>query len=70
MRYRIGEVPLESTYSGTGEIVTITVWLTLFIGIGFFVVGMKAGQHWLAIWGGLTIAACAGYGVVNYFGIL
>ncbi|MFT4582610.1 MAG: Na+-driven multidrug efflux pump [Gammaproteobacteria bacterium] len=69
MRYRIGEVPLESTYSGTAEIVTLTVWLTLFIGIGFLVVGMKAGQRWLAIWGGITIAACAGYAAIIYFGI-
>ncbi|MDA0823329.1 MAG: hypothetical protein O3C28_13035 [Proteobacteria bacterium] len=70
MRYRIGEVPIESTYAGTAEIVTVTVWLTLFIGIGFLLVGIRANQRWLAFWGGLTIAACAGYALIDYLGLL
>ena len=63
MRYRIGSGPDSGAYGGSADFVTFTVVLTLVIGIGFLVAGIKGGQRWLAIWGGLTITACATYGV-------
>jgi len=69
MRYRIGEVPAEGAYAGSTDFVAFTVWLTFAIGIGFFVVGLRAGQRWLAIWGGLTMIACAIYWVAMWRGV-
>ncbi len=70
MRYRVGETPLDGTYGGSGDFVTLTVWLTLAIGIGFLVVGLRAKQRWLAAWGGLTVVACGIYGTAVWRGWL
>jgi hypothetical protein len=70
MRYRIGEAPIEGAINtGSADFVTLTVWLTLFIGIGFLIVGVRASQRWLAIWGGITIVACASYAVAMWQGL-
>jgi hypothetical protein len=70
MRYRIGEVPVEGAYGGSGDFVSFTVWITFAIGIGFLVVGLRAGQRWLAVWGGLTIIACGIYAFAIWRGLL
>ena len=65
MRYRDGldsaEQVVAEQASLTQDFVTATVWMTFFIGILFTVVGVRAQQHWLAFWGGLTVLVCAGY---------
>jgi hypothetical protein len=67
MRYRDGldaaGQALAAQTSLTQGFVTATVWMTLFIGILFTVVGVRAQQRWLVFWGGLTVLMCAGYGV-------
>lgn len=62
MRYReelagsgnLGEHPSHN-------VVELTVWLTLAIGILFLFAGLKSGQLWLKFWGALTLVACAAY---------
>lgn len=71
MRYKIDEVGVDgAAYAGSADVVTFTVWLTLIIGIGFFVVGIRARQRWLAVWGALTVVACAIYAVALTRGLL
>ena len=70
MRYRIGEEPLDGAVtSASGDFVTLTVWITLFIGIGFVVAGIKGRQRWLAAWGFFSVVACMSYAVAAYLGI-
>jgi hypothetical protein len=45
----------------TEDFITLTVWMTFFIGILFTVVGIRARQRWLVFWGVLTLIACAWY---------
>lgn len=66
MRYRTVEQAVHQQDGGvpaprTDDFVTLTVWMTLFIGILFTWVGLRAGQRWLTFWGGLTLVACAWY---------
>lgn len=70
MRYKIGETPVEGAYAGSTDFVTFTVWVTFLIGVGFLVAGIYGRQHWLAIWGGLTIVACASYSVILWLDLL
>ena len=35
----------------TDDFVTLTVWMTVFIGILFTVAGLRSGQRWLVFWG-------------------
>jgi hypothetical protein len=65
MRYRSellaeGKTP-PSANALTDDFVTLTVWMTLFIGILFTVVGLRSGQRWLVFWGALTLVACVWY---------
>jgi hypothetical protein len=67
MRYRadqlaIGDLP-PTPAPLTDDFVTLTVWMTLVIGILFTLVGVRAGQRWLIFWGALTLLACAWYWV-------
>ena len=42
MRYRIGESPIDGGLTSTSaDFITLTVWITLFIEVGFLVVGIK-----------------------------
>jgi hypothetical protein len=65
MRYRadqlaIGDLP-PTPAPLTDDFVSLTVWMTLVIGILFTLVGVRAGQRWLIFWGALTLLACAWY---------
>lgn len=51
----------------TDDFVTLTVWMTFFIGIIFTLVGYRARQRWLLFWGVLTLIACAWYWVYTFF---
>ena len=63
MRYRIGEEPAN----GLGQPVTedgltiFTAILSVAIGIGFVVAGIKARQYWLIFWGGGLVVASLVY---------
>lgn len=65
MRYRAdqlvaGDVP-PTPSPLTDNFVTLTVWMTLVIGIIFTVAGFRARQRWLIFWGALTLIACVWY---------
>lgn len=63
MRYRIGEDPAN----GLGQAVTedgltiFTAILSVLIGVGFVVAGIKARQYWLLFWGAGLVLASLGY---------
>ncbi|MBM4227465.1 MAG: hypothetical protein FJ164_06930 [Gammaproteobacteria bacterium] len=67
MRYRAEQLAageLSATPAPlTDDFVTLTVWMTLVIGILFTLAGVRAGQRWLTFWGALTLLACAWYWV-------
>jgi len=53
----------DPTLPLTGDFVALTVWMTLFIGILFTIVGVRASQRWLVFWGIATVVACGWYGL-------
>ena len=58
MRYRTGDTP-EDLGPGIdqGSFLAIAA-LSIFIGIGFFIAGMRSKHYWMAIWGtGLSISS-------------
>lgn len=65
MRYRdtvgAADQPPAARAAEGQEVILLTVWMTLVIGVLFTVVGVRAGQRWLVFWGGLTLVACAAY---------
>ncbi len=61
MRYRADQVPVPGGPQPSDDFVTLTVWMTLAIGIGFLIVGIRGKQRWMTFWGGFTIIACAVY---------
>lgn len=65
MRYRTDQLAageLPPAYPPlTDDFVTLTVWMTVVIGVIFTVAGVRAGQRWLIFWGVLTLIACAWY---------
>lgn len=65
MRYRdtvgVADQPAAARAAEGQEVVLLTVWMTLVIGVLFTVVGVRAGQRWLVFWGGLTLVACGIY---------
>jgi hypothetical protein len=67
MRYRIGEEPdMLGTAMDQGAINSIAL-LSLLLGIGFVVAGLRSRHHWLTIWGtGLSLWS-AGYIVLVAF---
>jgi hypothetical protein len=61
MRYRIDETTVDGALTATSaEFVTLTVWLTLFIGLGFVIVGIKGQQRWLVACSSFAIAISLG----------
>ncbi len=60
MRYRITDNPGESAPPlDQGSFLAIAV-LSLLIGIGFIVAGMRSKHYWMAIWGtGLSLSSIA-----------
>ena len=60
MRYRIADNPGESPPPiDQGSFLAIAV-LSLLIGIGFIVAGMRSKHYWMAIWGtGLSLSSIA-----------
>jgi hypothetical protein len=70
MRYRItAEGLTDVATQNTGDVVTGTVWFTLFVGVLFLVVGVRARQRWLQFWGGLTCICCALYFARDVLGL-
>lgn len=63
MRYRDGQLPeqIGAQVPLTDDFVSLTVCLTLIIGVIFVVGGLYGRQRWLQIWGGLTLVACGVY---------
>ncbi|HMM77692.1 MAG TPA: hypothetical protein PJ986_18465 [Gammaproteobacteria bacterium] len=63
MRYRDGQLPeqIGAQVPPTDDFVSLTVWLTLFVGLLFVAAGLYGRQRWLQIWGWLTLCACGGY---------
>lgn len=55
--------------NGSGDVVVATVWFTLFIGILFVVVGIRAQQRWLRFWGVLTCLFCTAYFLRGWLGL-
>ena len=60
MRYRDTATALVNA-APTQDFVTVTVWMTLVIGVLFLAAGLYAEQRWLAFWGALTLLARGGY---------
>ena len=57
-RYRIGESPETGGQAVSDDIFIGAAIFGLLLGIGFTIVGWRAKQYWLAIWGaGLFIAS-------------
>lgn len=70
MRYRIGpDGAIDTATQASGDVVTATVWFTLFVGIVFLVAGVRGEQRWLRFWGGLTCLCCAVYFARNWLGV-
>ncbi len=57
-RYRIGETPETGADYLTENLLFGAVVFGLVLGIGFFIVGIRAKQIWLAAWGG-GLAICS-----------
>ena len=47
MRYRISPAGAENPVQSSIDLVTSTVWLTIFVGIAFVVMGVHGRQRWL-----------------------
>jgi hypothetical protein len=60
MRYRIGITPDElGEPIGQGAIIAAAV-LSLVLGVGFVITGLRSRHYWLSIWGaGLSLASAA-----------
>ena len=60
MRYRIGETPEESTLALDQGVFTSIAVLSLIMGIGFVLAGLRSRHYWMATWGtGLTLSSIA-----------
>ena len=66
MRYRVTEAGMVPAQASV-DIVTVTVWVTLLIGVLFVVVGIRGQQRWLRFWGALTCLCCGVYFVRGLF---
>jgi hypothetical protein len=68
MRYRIGEEPdMLGTAMDQSAINSIAL-LSLLLGIGFVIAGMRSRHHWLTIWGaGLTLWSAGYIALVTLF---
>jgi len=70
MRYRISPAGAETPVQSSIDLVTSTVWLTIFVGLALVLMGVHGRQHWLQFWGGLTCLCCAAYFLREVFGWL
>jgi len=63
VRYRDSQLPeqIGAQVPLTDDFVSLTVSLTLIIGVIFVAGGVYGRQRWLQIWGGLTLVACGVY---------
>lgn len=69
MRYRIGESPETPGPSPDQGPLLMTAVLSLLIGIGFIVAGLRSRHYWMAIWGsGLSL--CSAVYVAFVSGVL
>ena len=60
MRYRIGETPAEPGEPVGHGALTGGAVLSLLIGLGFIVAGLRTRHYWLSIWGaGLSLCSAA-----------
>ncbi|MGD2138040.1 MAG: hypothetical protein PVF08_07270 [Gammaproteobacteria bacterium] len=60
MRYRIGESPEAPGPSPDQSALTATAVLSLLIGIGFMIAGIRSRHYWMAVWGtGLSLCSAA-----------
>jgi hypothetical protein len=67
MRYRIGEEPdVLGTPMDQSAINSIAL-LSLLLGIGFVIAGLRSRHHWLTIWGAGLSLWSAGYMVLVAF---
>jgi hypothetical protein len=58
MRYRIGETPNEPVMSLDQGAFLLLAILSLAIGVGFVLAGMRSRHYWMAIWGtGLALSS-------------
>ena len=58
MRYRIGETPNEPVMSLDQGAFLLLAILSLTIGVGFVLAGMRSRHYWMAIWGtGLALSS-------------
>jgi hypothetical protein len=58
MRYRIGETPNEPVMSLDQGAFLLLALLSLAIGVGFVLAGMRSRHYWMAIWGtGLALSS-------------
>jgi len=61
MRYRIGTEPVADGYLlDVGAFAGIAV-LSLTLGLGFVVAGLRSRHHWLTLWGSGLALSSAGY---------
>ena len=58
MRYRIGETPNQPVMSLDQGAFLLLAILSLAIGVGFVLAGMRSRHYWMAIWGtGLAVSS-------------
>lgn len=60
MRYRIGTDPAAGTPLDQGAFTGIAL-LSLSIGVGFVVAGLRTRHHWMTMWGSGLALTSAGY---------
>jgi hypothetical protein len=68
MRYRIGEEPdMLGTAMDQSAINSIAL-LSLLLGVGFVVAGLRSRHYWLTIWGtGLSLWSAAYIALVTFY---
>ena len=60
MRYRIGETPSDTALALDQGVFTSMAVLSLVMGIGFILAGLRSRHYWMATWGtGLTLSSVA-----------
>ena len=65
MRYRIGDTPGQAGISTDQGFFLAIALLSLAIGIGFVLAGIRSRHYWMAIWGtGLALSSVVYIGFV------
>jgi hypothetical protein len=67
MRYRIGEEPDALGTNMDQSAVSSIALLSLVLGIGFVIAGLRSRHYWLTIWGAGLSLWSAGYLVMAVF---